>query len=267
MDSQSVAFRRKDGYRIHYIDDGVDYWWIVDGFRKGTLPGEKLPSDRGEVYKVVFQNREYVLKFEIDPRFRLKLLVKYLIFTETSASDLLKKTARAAARGCTVFQKIFLVADSRIWTSLRETIYLCEYVPGHTLAEESDIAAFKSNVLSVMLDLHCHGLGHRDAHPGNFVVMEDSFPTRIPRVTSERGEGVYSERERRSGSLKAIDITFRSSIHTVNKARDILQLKEIYDIELLPDSVAVKMYLKWLTVYEQWRKRIYPVKRMLNRRR
>lgn len=234
--------RRIDGYRVVTLDDGFDYWSIVDRMLKS---GEgALPSGRTRMVRIVEEGgRTFVFKRTLFNKFKIQNALKYFFMGDSIMAHVLKKTAAAIGRGCDVAQPLYLAADLGIYQSTRETILLAGFVPGHSLDKEAAPELFESEIIETLRSLHRYGLALRDPNPGNFIVPEGDAGRR----------------------LVAIDLSFRSSFGLMNRARDISELNRIMGISMPADGALDTFAANWLIRYEKLRQRLLVVKRLLRR--
>ena len=199
--------RRKIGdYDIYALDDGYDYWSLVERFRLGELSGSQVAgtSPKRKVFFIEHDGRTFVLKFAVNSHRSLESKLFAFLHGPLYARSM-KKINRAIEAGCGVVQRIYLAAEKMRGGLSRESIIVAEFVPGTPLDKMADLSAYRSQVAGVVTEAHRYGLTVIDMHPGNFVATDEG--------------------------LKLIDLTQRTSL-AVGKARDLVRLRERWGVEV-----------------------------------
>lgn len=185
-----LSIKEENGWRIQWQADGVDYPSLLNDFRQGLLPGDRLSTgspDR-EVYRVAppaarlpgGPARRLVIKRdrEFDTRLEKRL---WDWLGGTQYSRLIRFTNRAVNEGCRLIQDIYLVAEKMEGGRCREAWLIAEYVEGEAFIQQYvDGRASKAinyrhlvpDMARAMGELHDWGLAANDFHPGNFVLTE-----------------------------------------------------------------------------------------------
>ncbi len=153
---------------------------LFEKFLSGALPKESvaLLSDgiTGEVFKIEFAGKKYVLKRDRKRKHRFEKLVTSF-FAGSNAFRLLRGLHRAAsdspdARGG--FAEVFLAADRRKCRFVLESFVLMEFVEGTGVGSLPDgLARYGNACARIIRTLHAYGVIHGDVHPGNFIVSPD----------------------------------------------------------------------------------------------
>ena len=153
---------------------------LFEKFLSGALPKESvaLLSDgiTGEVFKIEFAGKKYVLKRDRKRKHRFEKLVTSF-FAGSNAFRLLRGLHRAAsdspdARGG--FAEVYLAADRRKWRFVLESFVLMEFVEGTGVGSLPDgLARYGNACARIIRTLHAYGVIHGDVHPWNFIVSPD----------------------------------------------------------------------------------------------
>lgn len=181
-----ICLRETDGWRIQWKADGTDYPAILNDFRQGSLPADRLSTgspDR-EVWRAALSDRRLVIKkdLEFDPRPEKKLWDR---LGGTQYSRLIKFTNRAVNQGCRLIQDVYLVAEKLVDGRCREAWLIAEYVEGQAFIQAFDENGRPSKFIDhqpwigemtrAMAELHGWGLATNDFHPGNFVITDQGL--------------------------------------------------------------------------------------------
>ena len=184
---QPAVFKSRQGeWRIEWLNDGYDYPALLDKFRQGQLKGRPLStgSNFREVYCLEHDGRKFIVKrdWEIDRRAEK---VIWDLVGGTPYHRLIKFTARAALKGSTIAQGVYLVAEKMAWGRCLEAWLVAEYVEGESLIQEfkdgrpskvvDDLGQYISVMNETLEKLHDGGLASNDVHPGQFIKTDQGL--------------------------------------------------------------------------------------------
>ena len=184
---QSAVLKlRQAEWRIQWLNDGYDYPALLDKFRRGELKGRSLStgSNFREVYCLEYDGRKFVVKrdWEIDRRPEKAI---WDLIGGTPYHRLIKFTTRAALKGSTIAQGVYLVAEKMSRGRCREAWLVAEYVEGESLIQEfkdgrpakvvDNLGEYISAMNETLEKLHDGGLASNDVHPGQFIVTDQGL--------------------------------------------------------------------------------------------
>lgn len=208
-----------DGFTVHRLDDGADYWSILKDFEAGLIPYEReFGKGNRRTYIINVDDRQLVVKYDSRPTDHLDSRIIRSIRGPVFRS-LMKRSNEAIRRGCDIIPRIFLVAEKMAGAIAAESVMIAEYIVGRVLADETDKASYKGEIKRVLEKLHSFDLAHVDAHHGNFIVTEQG--------------------------LKLIDLSCRDSI-TVGRARDVLRVKRSMGVHLPCRTLVEKVMMGYV---------------------
>lgn len=162
-----------------------------DGGNSGDAPAEfrvvaestpdefcdvKLIHDgRCRCWLVDYHDKKYVLKLDRRDRHRFDYLAQSFFFGSNSFR-LMRVLSEAFSRGFHGAPELLWVADKRRFGCTLHSFFFKEYVPGKTLLDlpQEIRERYKDEALRIITTLHEFGTTHGDAHPGNFILDEDS---------------------------------------------------------------------------------------------
>lgn len=136
----------------------------------------KLIHDgRCRCWLVDYNDKRYVLKLDRRDRHRFDYLAQSFFFGSNSFR-LMRVLSEAFRQGFHGAPELLWVADKRRFGCTLHSFFFKEYVPGKTLLElPPEIRErCKDEALRIITTLHEFGTTHGDAHPGNFILDEDS---------------------------------------------------------------------------------------------
>ncbi len=246
-----IAIDCHDGFTIQAINDGCDYWSLIDRFRRGNLPIEALPNRKPHIRKVFivhYSGRKFVLKWQMAREPHLERLLWHYL-AGPHYSTIMRKVAIAKKNGCDNTQAIYLTAESMNGRICEQSFILSEYLEGENLLSRrapapepgvrkgqriirqgdsvwvvypdvyNDIslkitAAQYEAIGTELRRLHSYGLALCDLHPSNILLCGDT--------------------------VKFIDLNHRGWWR-LSLAKDITRLRSRYGIQLPADSIATRI--------------------------
>ncbi|MGN0835275.1 MAG: lipopolysaccharide core heptose(II) kinase RfaY [Candidatus Spyradosoma sp.] len=130
---------------------------------------------RCRCWLVVYRGKKYVLKLDKRDRHRFDYLAQSFFFGSNSFR-LMRALNEAFSRGFRGAPELFLVADSRRFGCTLHSFFLREYVAGRTMFDVPPevLEARRDEAKRIVRTLHAFGVTHGDAHPGNFILDEES---------------------------------------------------------------------------------------------
>lgn len=190
---------KSDGFNIHMVDDGIDYWDLIAKFKRGEIPYDLVPDTEParKVYILTIGERKLVLKFDSTCTYHIDRKI-WILLHGSFYMRVMYKSNEAIARGCDIIQRVYLVAEKLKWGLPREAIIISEFLPGRSLRKEPDILPFRAQIAEAVMKLHSYKIALVDVHPGNFLVTDNG--------------------------LKIIDVSFRSTF-TGGRAKDVVRAK------------------------------------------
>lgn len=208
---------RAGGFCVLEKKDGKDYFSILSLFFDGKIERNLIQKgSKGEVWKVRHDNIFYALKINkptnkiIGRKFKALLKGSYF-------SSLIARVDRARAERCFSMCDVYLVAEKKHFRFARESFVLMEWIDGPLLSDSDELRnKYKSEVASLLKNLHQHGISSGDVHPGNFIVGD--------------------------GGLKIIDLSGRGA-SAIDRAKDFIGLKDKFGVEVNLDAWAVYLVL------------------------
>lgn len=222
-----IGFKEAErgGFKLRWLDDGLDYPAVWDDFRSGRLAGECLTCrpDR-ETHLVETGGRKYILKkagAEKARRWAWDLVAG-------SAFDrLMKKSWAARARGCDLIPQFYLTAEKiGDYRRCPESYILAQYLEGEVLPPEPEARPLWLMRLAEALPrLHGFGLASGDPRPENLVVTPDG--------------------------VKVIDIFFKGPM-LVCQAHDLLDCRKKYGLIIPPATRALKLVYALVSLKYKW---------------
>jgi len=175
-----LSIKEENGWRVQWKNDGYDYPALLNDFRLGRQPADRLStgSPVREVYRVALADRRLVIKrdIEFDSRLEKRLWDR---LGGTQYSRLIKFTNRAVNQGCQLIQDVYLVAEKIVEGHCREAWLIAEYVEGEAFIQEfidgrpTKVIEHQNRlpeIVQTMGALHNWGLASNDFHIGNFVL-------------------------------------------------------------------------------------------------
>ena len=266
----SIVKSMRDGFTVHALDDGNDYWSVVERFRAGTLSARTVPNRKPHVRRVFFLeefDRPMVLKWEMGSERRLERLIWHAIHGPFLSTQM-RRVHTALDCGCHVTQNIYLVAERMRGPICVESFWLGQYISGRPLTDyvveemtglrngEDDVCSrdgdwvdlnyhdVASNIhiripvndyngISFALrDLHAHGLALCDLHPSNILIGTDG--------------------------VRIIDLNNRGLL-CLSVAKDINRARMRYGIDIRPTGLRLRIscwYESLLDLLRQLKRRI-----------
>jgi serine/threonine protein kinase len=248
---KALTNKLQDGpWRLEWKNDGFDYLKLLKEFQAGQAQFTRLSNKTTvrEVYRVHYMGRDFVLKHDTEleklPEKRLWIRLAGTLF-----SRLIKMTTKAAQKGCTVAQEIFLVAERLSGPFCQESYLIAEYIPGQCfmkeVIEKEDLMFFIYRrpdpfihlIINSLNQLHKYGLASDDIELSNMILTSDN-------------------------QIKFIDLHPRGPIFLC-QASDILKMKTFYNINTKSANVFVNLLAKiryWHHLFRHqmrvWRNRL-----------
>jgi hypothetical protein len=207
----SLLTEERDGFRLQWKNDGLDYPALWDAFRQGRIIGTSLNS-RPRPFRAAFfveaNGRQYLFKkdWHVEKRWEKRLL--YLTMGATRYSRMIQLINKAVGQGCDLVQEIYLVAEKMAGrTTCLEAWLIADYLPGRPLTREEVLEpACLAQLSQTVLAIHDAGLACNDIQPYNFLRTDD-------------------------GRIKAIDVDI-SSPQVICQANDLYRLKALFGLDL-----------------------------------
>lgn len=207
-----------DGYTVHRLEDGTDYWAILKDFEAGLIPYEKeFGEERRKTYIVSVEDRRFVIKYDSRPIDHLDSRIVRSIRGPLFRM-LMTRVNGAIRRGCDIIPRIFLVAEKMSGAIAAESVMIIEYIVGNVLSQEECLCR-RNEIKALLNKLHGFKLAHLDIHRGNFIAT--------------------------AAGLKLIDLAFRDSF-AIGRAKDVLRARHELDIHLRCESLAQKAMMAYL---------------------
>lgn len=135
--THSIAVSTRDGFTVHALDDGRDYWSIIERFRAGTLDAREIRNRKPHVRRVFLVEAfgvKMVLKWEPNPESRLERRLWHMLHGPFLSTQM-RQVTDALNNGCTLTQTIYLVAEKMRGRVCAESFWLGGYLPGSPLSD------------------------------------------------------------------------------------------------------------------------------------
>lgn len=209
---------RSGAYTIHRLDDGTDYWAILQDFEAGLIPyAAEYGEERRKTYIVDVDDRRFVIKYDSRPIEHLDSRIVRALRGPVFRTLMLRAND-AIRRGCDIIPRIFLVAEKMAGSVAAESVMIVEYVVGLPL-DAGECVRRRDEIRRVLEKLHSYKLAHLDIHRGNFIVTEHG--------------------------LKLIDLSFKDGF-ALGRAKDVLRARHRLDIQLSCRSLLEKAMMAYL---------------------
>ena len=227
-DVNGIIIEKKDGYRIYQHVDGRDYCALIIAFMRGELNGQALPNDcpQRKVYLVEAYGQRFVLKIDDEVDTRPEKMLWQFVFGPFY-SRLMQKVNRILDQGCDLIPRMYMVAEKIEYRICRQAVVLLEYVEGTPWADVAEPEQWYDGVSRAIKKLHGLKLASNDVHPGNFIIT--------------------------ANGMKIIDISCRG-LMWVCRANDIIALRKMYNIKIVPQGLGSKISLYLVKAQQRFHK-------------
>lgn len=220
----NLTRRFADGYDIACVDDGFDYWDLALRCMRNDIATRPPPHSTHYVRFFDHAGRSFVFKRMRNDRTRFRRVLLNWWTGESRMTALMRKVERAVAAGCTVAQRIYMVAEKQGCRRSGETILLLEFIPGAqpSLDNNDATADVVRGIREAMATLHTFGICQSDPSVRNFIVSEPD------------------------GEIRAVDIYPRGTFFRIDRLRDLLCLQNFYGVEPELDNVIDRILYGYL---------------------